>query len=191
MLNVSWKFAVDRRERLAEALPRRLVDALDRLGWSARSSRSDPCAAWSGTAWRGLELVELLDGHHVHRDRGDRSCAQRRRSLPRRRARCVRRHDGGIRTGRSVPPAPRPSDGGVSRSSSSSGSSAASMTSVGRRLPSRSSCSTSTTTSSSVALTASSQVWREVRQIGLRRSRARHRARRPRRGSRRARRARP
>jgi hypothetical protein len=56
--------AVDRGERLGEALQRRLVDALQSLRWSERwidqvlrSRRQEAVARF--------ELVELLDGHHV------------------------------------------------------------------------------------------------------------------------------
>ena len=45
--------AVDRaRTPRAKRCARRLVDPLDRLARSARSSRRDPCAASSGTTWR-------------------------------------------------------------------------------------------------------------------------------------------
>ena len=77
--------AVDGGERLGEALPRGLVDALDRL--AGLRDRVDEVLALRGQEGVArLELVELLDGHHVDRARADRSSRAARRSPLRRSA---------------------------------------------------------------------------------------------------------
>src|SRR5205085_4982140 len=57
---------VDRRERLAEALARRLVDAPDRFA-RLRDRLDQILALRRQEAVARLELVVLLDRHHVHR----------------------------------------------------------------------------------------------------------------------------
>ncbi len=57
---------VDRRKRLGEALTRGLVDALDRLG-RLRDRVDEILALRRQERVARLELVELLDRHHVHR----------------------------------------------------------------------------------------------------------------------------
>ena len=66
VLNISWKLLLIAANASRKRALRRLVDALDRLAGLRRSNRPGPCAAWSGTVAR-LELVELLDRHHVDR----------------------------------------------------------------------------------------------------------------------------
>src|SRR5204863_9985295 len=59
------EIAIDGRERLGEPLARRFVDALDRFaGLRDRVDEVLPLRAQEGMA--GLELVELLDRHHVY-----------------------------------------------------------------------------------------------------------------------------
>ena len=80
VLNVSWKLLVDGGERLGEALARRLVDALDRF--AGLRDRIDQVLALRGEERVArLELVELLDGHHVHRTEPIDLAAQRRDRL--------------------------------------------------------------------------------------------------------------
>ena len=57
---------VDGGERLGEALPRRLVDALDRFA-GLRDRVDEVLALRREERVARLELVELLDRHHVHR----------------------------------------------------------------------------------------------------------------------------
>ena len=65
-MNISCEVLVDRRERLREALARGLVDALDRL--AGLRDRVDQVLALRGEEGVArLELVELLDRHHVDR----------------------------------------------------------------------------------------------------------------------------
>jgi hypothetical protein len=60
------KIPVDGGKRLGEAMPRRLVDPLDRL--RGLGDRVDEVLALRGQErMAGFELVELLDRHHVHR----------------------------------------------------------------------------------------------------------------------------
>src|SRR5205814_2440130 len=60
------EIAIDRRERVGEAVARRFVDPLDRF--ARLRDRVDQILALRGEERvPRLELLELLDGHHVHR----------------------------------------------------------------------------------------------------------------------------
>src|SRR5213594_4330100 len=68
--------SVDGGERLAEALTRRLVDALDGLG-RLRNRLDQVLPLRREKRIARLELVELFDGHHVHRTEALNLAAQR------------------------------------------------------------------------------------------------------------------
>ena len=107
-----------------------------------------------------LEVVELIDRHHVDRRPSARSWRAGRR--PSRRRSCGRRGSGAAASSASA------AAGAARVSSSSSGASGASSTGLGlASSPSRSSCSTSAATSSSVACTVSTQEAARCVEVGL------------------------
>src|SRR5262245_7356047 len=88
--------AVDGGERLAEPLLRRLVDALDRFG--GLRDRLDEIFPLRGEEHvAALELVELLDRHHVHRAEAIDLAAQRRNRFLGAQRPLLGRDNGGVR----------------------------------------------------------------------------------------------
>ena len=143
--------------------------------WAIESTRSLRCAGQERVAL--LELVELLDGHHVDGAEPRRSWPSARRWLPRPSARAPggpgpsrprHRPRGSGRVGRpgrgcAVRPRPLPRPRPLRRSSSSK-----MAVRVGHRAcPCASNASTSTATSSMVISRVSAQRRREVRQVAL------------------------
>ena len=155
VLNVTWKLCLDRGERLAEAHLRRLVDARDRLG--RLRDRVDQVAPLRGQERVArLELVELLDGHHVHRAEAiDLGLQADDRFLGGHRCGAAAGEPLRVRLARLTRRGPRPAFAFLGLGIRLLGGD---RRGVRRRLAGRSICSTSASTSSSEAWTASTQI---------------------------------